>query len=213
MVVLVTGGAGYIGRHVVRSLLSAGFTVTVVDDLSTGRAQVVPDDVPLSVCSVSDKPAMRAVFEEMSITGVVHLAALKSVEESERDPARYLARENVAAAWQVSLRSAETSGDPSGSFSRPPRPCTARRTARLCVRANRCGRDRTERGVQSWPVDASGEGRQAWPGQSPSRCSPVANVVPVQLEAGLALGDPGTGNLFARGSWQRSAAASARCLR
>ena len=94
VVVLVTGGAGYIGAHVVRSLLSAGFTVTVVDDLSTGRAQVVPDDVPLSVCSVSDKPAMRAVFEEMSVTGVVHLAALKSVEESERDPARYF-RENV----------------------------------------------------------------------------------------------------------------------
>ena len=51
--ILVTGGAGYIGSHVVLALREAGHSVVVVDDLSTGRRQAVPEDVPLVVGDVA----------------------------------------------------------------------------------------------------------------------------------------------------------------
>ena len=52
---LVTGGAGYIGAHVVRRLRAAGYAVAVLDDLSTGRADRVPPGVPLVVAHVADR--------------------------------------------------------------------------------------------------------------------------------------------------------------
>lgn len=91
---MVTGGAGYIGAHVVRSLQAIGHKIVVVDNLSTGHAEVVPGPVPLRVCSVGDAVGLRDVFGEFDVRGVVHLAALKNVEESEHDPARYFL-ENV----------------------------------------------------------------------------------------------------------------------
>lgn len=94
MSVLVTGGAGYIGSHVVRSLCAAGHHVEVVDDLSRGDRRVVPEDVPLHVLSVLDQGELARVMRRSAVTGVVHLAALKSVAESEGDPALYY-RQNV----------------------------------------------------------------------------------------------------------------------
>ncbi|WP_091178545.1 UDP-glucose 4-epimerase GalE [Microlunatus flavus] len=89
---LVTGGAGYIGAHVVRSLLASGRTPVVLDDLSTGLDGRVPAGVELVSGSVLDEDLLTDALAE--VDGVVHLAGKKSPTESVADPLRY-ARENV----------------------------------------------------------------------------------------------------------------------
>jgi UDP-glucose 4-epimerase len=92
---LVTGGAGYIGAHVVRALLQSGREVVVLDDLSSGVVKKVPDGVPLVRCSVGDKPAVAAALREHRVDGVVHLAAKKAAGESVEMPLHYY-YENVS---------------------------------------------------------------------------------------------------------------------
>ena len=77
---LVTGGAGYIGAHVVAGMREAGEPVVVLDDLSTGDPGRIPD-VPLVVGSVLDGALVGRVLREWGVTGVVHIAAKKQVEE------------------------------------------------------------------------------------------------------------------------------------
>jgi UDP-glucose 4-epimerase len=89
---LVTGGAGYIGAHVVRALLDAGDDVVVVDDLSTGSRGRVPDGVRFVQGSVLDADALEEALR--GVTGVVHIAAKKQVGESVQEPLHYY-RENV----------------------------------------------------------------------------------------------------------------------
>jgi len=91
---LLTGGAGYIGGHVLRAMQDAGLEVVVVDDLSTGDVRRVPAGTPFIVASVLDGDTMRRVMIRHGVTGVIHLAAKKSVEESMEDPLLYY-RENV----------------------------------------------------------------------------------------------------------------------
>ncbi|MFJ8652171.1 UDP-glucose 4-epimerase GalE [Streptomyces rochei] len=91
---LVTGGAGYIGAHVVRALVDDGESVVVYDDLSTGSAERIPEGVPLVVGSVLDRSALDAAFRDNAVTGVVHIAAKKQVGESVEQPLHYY-RENV----------------------------------------------------------------------------------------------------------------------
>ena len=91
---LVTGGAGYIGAHVVRALLASDREVVVVDDLSTGDSSRVTGDVALVEGSVLDRGLIRRVLREHAVTGVVHIAAKKQVGESMADPLMYY-RENV----------------------------------------------------------------------------------------------------------------------
>jgi UDP-glucose 4-epimerase len=88
----VTGGAGYIGLHVVKALTERGEDVVVLDDLSTGRSQLV--DVPLLHGRVDDGDLLRRAFHEYGVHGVVHLAAKKQVGESVARPLYYY-RENV----------------------------------------------------------------------------------------------------------------------
>ena len=91
MSILVTGGAGYIGAHVVRSLQEAGRDVVVVDDLSTGRASRV-GEVPLVQLDLAGQGAferLREVIREHAVEGVVHLAAKKQVGESVARPEFY----------------------------------------------------------------------------------------------------------------------------
>lgn len=92
---LVTGGAGYIGAHVVRALLASGREVVVLDDLSSGVATKVPDGVTLVRCTVGDKPAVAAALREHRVDGVVHLAAKKAAGESVEMPLHYY-YENVS---------------------------------------------------------------------------------------------------------------------
>lgn len=86
---MVTGGAGYIGGHTVAAMRSAGYQVVVLDDLSTGLPQRVPDDVALINASVLDTTAVTRALREHQITGVIHFAARKSVPESVADPLLY----------------------------------------------------------------------------------------------------------------------------
>jgi len=87
---LVSGGAGYIGAHVVRSLQAAGAQAVVIDDLSTGDARRV--EVPFVEADIADCELVADTLRRHRITGVVHLAADKQVEESMREPLTYYRR-------------------------------------------------------------------------------------------------------------------------
>ena len=91
---LITGGAGYIGAHVVESALASGHEVVVLDDLSSGIAARLNNKAHLIQNSLQDTAGIRRVFEDADITGVVHLAAKKSVGESVERPDYYW-QENV----------------------------------------------------------------------------------------------------------------------
>jgi UDP-glucose 4-epimerase len=91
---LVVGGAGYVGGHTVARLHATGRPVVVLDDLSTGLAERVPDGVPLVRASMHDRATVARAMVEHGVTGVMHFAALKSVPESMREPVRYY-HENV----------------------------------------------------------------------------------------------------------------------
>ncbi|MFI6561426.1 UDP-glucose 4-epimerase GalE [Streptomyces sp. NPDC050534] len=112
---LITGGAGYIGAHVVRAMTEAGERAVVYDDLSTGIAERVPDEVPLVLGSTLDGERIARVLADHEVTGVVHLAAKKQVGESVDLPLHYY-RENVEG-LRVLLEAVTTAGVPSFVFS------------------------------------------------------------------------------------------------
>jgi UDP-glucose 4-epimerase len=91
---LVTGGAGYIGSHVVEELLASGREVVVLDDFSAGLEQRLLPGVPVVKASVLDRAAVEAALREHRIDGVIHLAARKAAGESVDIPLYYY-RENV----------------------------------------------------------------------------------------------------------------------
>lgn len=74
---MVTGGAGYIGAHVVRALREAGTAAVVLDDLSTGHRRFVPESVPFVQADLADTDAVRAALVEHGVTGVIHVAGFK----------------------------------------------------------------------------------------------------------------------------------------
>jgi UDP-glucose 4-epimerase len=91
---LITGGAGYIGAHVVAALRLAGHRVVVFDDLSTGAVARVPAEVPRVFGSVLDDRLLRQVVDDHEVDGIIHLAAKKKVTESVHRPLFYY-RENL----------------------------------------------------------------------------------------------------------------------
>ena len=91
---LVTGGAGYIGAHVVRVLQASGRGVVVLDDFSSGEERKVPQGVPIVRCSVADRAAVADALRDHGVDGVIHLAAKKAAGESVHIPVHYY-RENV----------------------------------------------------------------------------------------------------------------------
>jgi len=91
--ILVTGGAGYIGSHMVRRLRQSGHDVIVFDDLSRGNADAVPAEL-LRVGDLADRDALDGVLAEKPIDAVMHFAALAYVGESVEQPALYY-RNNV----------------------------------------------------------------------------------------------------------------------
>ena len=96
--VLITGGAGYIGSHVVLAFRGAGYPVVVLDDLSAGRRAAVPDEAAFIEGDAGDLDTVGAVLAEHRVAAVVHLAASISVPESMRDPLRYYRNNSGASA-------------------------------------------------------------------------------------------------------------------
>lgn len=83
---LVTGGAGYIGAHVVRAFRDEGIDVVVVDDLSSGHEEFVPADVPFYRGTILDGELLSRIFTENTVSGVVHVAGFKYAGVSVQRP-------------------------------------------------------------------------------------------------------------------------------
>jgi UDP-glucose 4-epimerase len=79
---LVTGGAGYIGAHVVRAFTEAGIASVVLDNLSSGHRGFLPADIPFVRGSITDGEVLQDLFAQYPIDGVVHLAGYKHAGES-----------------------------------------------------------------------------------------------------------------------------------
>jgi UDP-glucose 4-epimerase len=105
MQIIVTGAAGYIGSHVCQELLSQGFEVLAVDDLSTGRIEFLDSRVGFFQGKVQDEGFLREVFgniDRPKISGVIHCAGSKFAGESVKHPLNYY--ENNTLAVQVLLK-------------------------------------------------------------------------------------------------------------
>lgn len=102
MKILVTGGSGFVGRHLLRDLTGAGHTVLSVSDLPHPPAPGVTN----ALCDITDAEALKRICAEYRPDGVVHLAGMSHVVSAEKDPERLVrvnvgGTENVAAAVQV----------------------------------------------------------------------------------------------------------------
>jgi UDP-glucose 4-epimerase len=89
MTVLVTGGAGYIGSHTVRALTDAGESVVVIDNLSTGFSQFVPEGVALFIGDAADENLVEGVISAHQVETIIHFAGSVVVADSMRDPLAY----------------------------------------------------------------------------------------------------------------------------
>ena len=86
---MLTGGAGYIGAHILRALHDQGHDVVVLDDLSTGLRRKVSEGVPFVQASILDTDSVTRALTDHRVDGVIHLAAKKSVGESVEQPHMY----------------------------------------------------------------------------------------------------------------------------
>ena len=89
MTVLVTGGAGYIGSHMVLALAEAGESIVVIDNLSTGFSAFLPEGVPLFIGDAGDENLVEGVIEQHNVESIVHFAGSVVVPDSMRDPLGY----------------------------------------------------------------------------------------------------------------------------
>ena len=94
--VLVTGGAGYIGSHAVLALRDRGWPVAVIDNLSTGSRDLVPDDVAFHLGSIADQALVERVIEQEGIAAIMHFAGSIIVPESVDKPLDYYANNTIA---------------------------------------------------------------------------------------------------------------------
>ncbi len=93
--VLVTGGAGYIGSHAVLELIAAAYRPVVLDDLSTGVRSAVPEGVPFYEGSVADGALVADILKRHAIGAVMHFAGSIVVPESVADPIKYYTNNTV----------------------------------------------------------------------------------------------------------------------
>src|SRR5688500_1680941 len=95
MTILVTGGAGYIGSHMVHALADAGERVIVLDNLSTGFASAVPKAASLFVGDVGDETMLGSLIAAHDVEAIVHFAGSIVVPESVADPLGYYRNNTV----------------------------------------------------------------------------------------------------------------------
>src|SRR3981189_816789 len=96
MTVLVAGGAGYIGSHMVHALAEAGESVVVIDNLSTGFSAFLPEGVPLFTGDVADENLVASVISAHNIESIIHFAGSVVVPDSMRDPLAYYRNNTMA---------------------------------------------------------------------------------------------------------------------
>jgi UDP-glucose 4-epimerase len=101
--VLVTGGAGYIGSHVVLALREQDYPVVILDDLSTGKKEAMPDDCEFVLGNAGDQDLLPKLFKQYNINSVIHFAGSIIVEESVQEPIKYYENNTL-----VSLRLIES---------------------------------------------------------------------------------------------------------
>ena len=89
MEVLITGGAGYIGSHVALNLLDAGYEVTIIDDLSTGKKNLIPSKAEFIHCNVDELEKIEPLLKTKKFTALMHFAGFIEVEESVSYPEKY----------------------------------------------------------------------------------------------------------------------------
>ena len=89
MTVLVTGGAGYIGSHMVHALVDAGESAVVIDNLSTGFSALLPENVPLFIGDAADENLVGGVIAAHGVESIIHFAGSVVVPDSMRDPLAY----------------------------------------------------------------------------------------------------------------------------
>jgi len=87
--VLVTGGAGYIGSHVVRILVENNYNVIVLDDLSTGNIKLLSHKTKNIIGNFGDEDLLKDIFKKYNIELVMHFAAFSIVSESNKNPIKY----------------------------------------------------------------------------------------------------------------------------
>lgn len=97
MTVLITGGAGYIGSHMVLDLVARGETPVVLDDLSTGFEWLLPDHVPLIRGDIADQTLVQKIIADHEIDTIAHFAAKIVVPDSVTDPLGYYESNTVKA--------------------------------------------------------------------------------------------------------------------
>ena len=87
--ILITGGAGYIGSHIVEELIKSNKKVFVVDNLSTGHKKLVNRKAYFFLCDINNIKKVQNIIKKNKITSIIHLAACLSVGESQRNPNKY----------------------------------------------------------------------------------------------------------------------------
>jgi UDP-glucose 4-epimerase len=106
MTILVTGGAGYIGSHMVHDLVDAGESVVVLDNLSTGFRFLIPASVPFIAGSTGDRSLVSNIITQHRVTSIIHFAASIVVPESVTDPLGYYSNNtmNTCALLDVAVK-------------------------------------------------------------------------------------------------------------
>lgn len=100
MLVLVTGGAGYIGSHTVRKLLDKKYDVVVLDNLSRGHIESIPENVQFEKVDLLDESALKNALDKYPVDAVIHFAAFAYVGESVENPELYY-RNNVQGSFNL----------------------------------------------------------------------------------------------------------------
>src|SRR5690349_21551271 len=106
MAILVTGGAGYIGSHMVHELNDAGEQVVVLDNLSTGFRFLLPSSVPMVVGHTGDQELVTKIITQHRVDAIIHFAASIVVPESISDPLGYYSNNtmNTCALLDVAIK-------------------------------------------------------------------------------------------------------------
>ncbi len=87
--ILITGGAGYIGSHIVEELIKSKEKVFIIDNLSTGHKKLINKKAIFFKCDINDIKKVQNIIKKNKITSIIHLAASLSVGESQKNPKKY----------------------------------------------------------------------------------------------------------------------------